>query len=163
MQWTAVCSEMGTVYLLAEKTGLVRCTLPAAGPPEDIEPQLRRAECGEDLTSVYANWLRRYFARAFSVPIPPLSPEGSRFARDVYKATAEIAPGSTASYGEIAERAGYPGASRAVGGAMSRTPVPLFVPCHRVIRSDGRLGGFGGGIELKRRLLRHEGLDPPIS
>jgi methylated-DNA-[protein]-cysteine S-methyltransferase len=67
--------------------------------------------------------------------------------------------GETVSYGELAEMAGRPGAARAVGGAMARNPVPLFVPCHRVLAAGGRLGGFGGArnaLDIKRWLLAHE-------
>ena len=67
-----------------------------------------------------------------------------------------IPPGEVASYGEVARRVGVPKGARAVGQVLACNPVPLFVPCHRVIAADGSLGGFGGGLALKRRLLNHE-------
>jgi O-6-methylguanine DNA methyltransferase len=83
---------------------------------------------------------------------------GTKFQRAVWEAMREIPLGGTVSYGELARKAGYPGASRAVGQAVGRNPIPLLIPCHRVIASDGTLGGFGGGPALKRALLRAEGI-----
>ncbi len=68
-----------------------------------------------------------------------------------------VGPGKTISYGELAEVVGHPGAARAVGTAMARNPVPIVVPCHRVLASGGGLGGYGGGLEMKKTLLRLEG------
>jgi methylated-DNA-[protein]-cysteine S-methyltransferase len=65
--------------------------------------------------------------------------------------------GHTISYKQLAERAGSPKASRAIGGAMATNPIPIVVPCHRVLRTGGDLGGYGGGLDAKRWLLRHEG------
>ncbi|MDP8207035.1 MAG: MGMT family protein [Candidatus Electryonea clarkiae] len=83
------------------------------------------------------------------------------FLKSVYDALIEIKPGYTITYGELAEKSGHPGAARAVGTAMARNPVPIVVPCHRVITSNGCLGGFTGGPDLKRTLLRLEGVEPP--
>lgn len=68
-----------------------------------------------------------------------------------------VGPGKTISYGELAELVGHPGAARAVGTAMARNPVPIVVPCHRVLASNGKLGGYGGGLDMKQTLLRLEG------
>jgi methylated-DNA-[protein]-cysteine S-methyltransferase len=68
-----------------------------------------------------------------------------------------VGPGKTISYGELAEVVGHPGAARAVGTAMARNPVPIVVPCHRVLASGGGLGGYGGGLDMKKALLRLEG------
>ncbi|MBN1846440.1 MAG: methylated-DNA--[protein]-cysteine S-methyltransferase [Sedimentisphaerales bacterium] len=80
------------------------------------------------------------------------------FARRVYQACCRIPPGATITYGRLARRAGCPGAARAVGAALAANRVPLLIGCHRVVRSDGALGGFSaeGGPSLKRRLLEHE-------
>jgi methylated-DNA-[protein]-cysteine S-methyltransferase len=84
------------------------------------------------------------------------------FARRVYEAARSIPPGRTLSYGELAKRIGAPGEARAVGEALARNPVPLLVPCHRVLAAGGRLGGFSapGGAATKRRLLALEGAAP---
>lgn len=82
------------------------------------------------------------------------------FERAVLEKTREIPPGEVRSYAWIAREIGRPGAVRAVGQALHRNPVPLLIPCHRVVRSDGTLGGYALGLEVKRRLLRLEGLEP---
>ncbi len=79
------------------------------------------------------------------------------FQRQVLEATAQVPAGRVVSYGEIARRLGRPRASRAVGAALAQNPVPIVVPCHRVIGSDGGLHGYGGGLDIKEKLLRLEG------
>lgn len=81
----------------------------------------------------------------------------TRFQARVLRAALAVPYGRVASYGEIARRVGSPGASRAVGGALSRNPIPIVVPCHRVVGSDGSLGGYSSGTHIKERLLRLEG------
>lgn len=85
--------------------------------------------------------------------------EGSVFRRHVWEALRGIPAGTTCSYGELAARVGSPGAVRAVGSANGANPVWIVVPCHRVIRSDGSLGGYGGGLDRKAWLLAHEGVN----
>ena len=82
------------------------------------------------------------------------------FRRDTLKALRRVRFGKLVSYGELARRLGKPGAARAVGGAMATNPLPIVVPCHRVIAQDGSLGGFSGGLPLKRKLHRLEGIEP---
>jgi methylated-DNA-[protein]-cysteine S-methyltransferase len=85
-----------------------------------------------------------------------LSPKGTAFQQSIWQELRKIPFGRTASYGEIARRVGNPKASRAVGMANSKNPIPIIVPCHRVIGKDGSLTGFGGGLEVKKQLLRLE-------
>lgn len=102
--------------------------------------------------------LDAYFAgslRKFSVPVDLR--RVTEFTERVLQVTRRIPFGQLLSYGEIAERIGAPTASRAVGGALGRNPVPIIIPCHRVIAHGGGLGGFTGGLETKRTLLRIEG------
>ena len=75
----------------------------------------------------------------------------------MWAALAQVAAGTTISYGEMARRAGEPGAAQAAGVALNRNPIPLVLPCHRVVGADGAMVGFGGGLERKTWLLRHEG------
>ena len=98
-----------------------------------------------------------YFAgrlRAFEIP---LAPNGTEFQRRVWSALTKIPYGTTISYGDLARRLRNSAAVRAVGAANGRNPIPIIVPCHRVIGSDGSLTGFGGGLDRKRWLLEHEG------
>jgi methylated-DNA-[protein]-cysteine S-methyltransferase len=82
--------------------------------------------------------------------------DGTPFQLKVWEALRTIPAGETATYGEIAAQVGEPGAARAVGMANAANPIPLIVPCHRVVRAGGKLGGYGGGLPLKRALLDHE-------
>lgn len=86
-----------------------------------------------------------------------LEPNGTPFQKDVWKALMKIPYGKTISYSDVAEASGHPEAVRAVGNAIGKNPIPLIIPCHRVIRSDGSIGGYALGTELKEKLLRLEG------
>ncbi len=102
-------------------------------------------------------WLDDYFAGVFGRrPLPPLDMRGADFERQVWKALLDIPIGTTCSYGDIAKRIGNPGAARAVGLANGANPVPILVPCHRVIGASGALTGYGGGLPRKTWLLDHE-------
>lgn len=101
--------------------------------------------------------LEEYFdgrRREFDVAI---APRGTPFQQEVWAALADIPYGATASYGEVAESIGRPTAMRAVGGANGANPIPILIPCHRVIAADGTLGGYGGGLDRKVLLLELEG------
>ena len=107
-----------------------------------------------------ARQLREYFAgerRDFDLP---LKLQGTEFQVSVLEALQDIPYGETTSYGEIAKRIGRPKAVRAVGAANGRNPIPIVVPCHRVIGSTGDLTGFGGGLDTKEALLRLEAEHP---
>lgn len=86
----------------------------------------------------------------------PLAPEGTEFMQKVWSCLCEIPVGTTASYGEIAERMGHEKAYRAVGLANNRNPIPIFIPCHRVIGANGKLTGYRGGLPMKEQLLQLE-------
>jgi methylated-DNA-[protein]-cysteine S-methyltransferase len=102
--------------------------------------------------------LREYFAGKRCEFDLPLRLVGTEFQQRVWRALREIRYGETWSYGQLAKRIGNPNASRAVGLANGRNPISILVPCHRVIGADGSLTGYGGGLERKRWLLAHEGL-----
>ncbi len=93
--------------------------------------------------------------RSFGIPLNPVS--GTAFQRRVWQEMRRIPWGTTISYAELARRIGRPAAARAVGAASGRNPLPIVIPCHRVIGSDGSLTGYGGGLALKRLLLEQEG------
>jgi len=90
--------------------------------------------------------------------LPPLDLAGTEFQKSVWGALRKISSGKTKSYGEIARAIGKPKAVRAVGGACGANPVPVLVPCHRVLAANKKLGGFSGGLDWKRSLLKHEGI-----
>ncbi|MGE5580191.1 MAG: methylated-DNA--[protein]-cysteine S-methyltransferase [Bacillota bacterium] len=100
--------------------------------------------------------LREYFEGKRTEFDLPLSLAGTDFQRSVWKALQEIPWGETRSYKDIAVRIGKPRATRAVGMANNRNPIPIIVPCHRVVGSDGSLTGYGGGLPVKQRLLELE-------
>lgn len=110
----------------------------------------------DELFSDAFSQLRAYFAGDLKRFNLPLRIAGTPFQNAVWSALRDIPYGETLSYGELARRIGRPAASRAVGAANGANPLPIVVPCHRVIGADGSLTGFGGGIETKRYLLRHE-------
>lgn len=89
----------------------------------------------------------------------PLNPKGTKFMQEVWTALQEIPYGETRTYGQIAQRIGKPKAARAVGMANHRNPIPIIIPCHRVIGSNGKLVGYALGMKMKKFLLTLEGID----
>jgi len=103
--------------------------------------------------------LREYFSGKRQVFDLPLDPEGTVFRRKVWRTLKERIPfGQCVSYGELARMAGVPKAARAVGSAMHNNPIPVIIPCHRVLAAGEKIGGFGGGLPLKRKMLELEGV-----
>ncbi|HOI89860.1 MAG TPA: methylated-DNA--[protein]-cysteine S-methyltransferase [Candidatus Rifleibacterium sp.] len=115
----------------------------------------RQKNCVDQIQKYFAG--EEYDLRRIKLDLEDIA----EFARRVYEELIKVGPGATVSYGQLAEMCQKPGAARAVGTAVGRNPLPLLIPCHRVINSDGRLGGFsaGGGTELKAWMLRREGLN----
>jgi methylated-DNA-[protein]-cysteine S-methyltransferase len=105
--------------------------------------------------------LADYFAGR-APQLPALDLRGSPFQLTVWRALTGIPFGEQVTYGELAGTIGSPGAARAVGAANGRNPVAILVPCHRVVAAGGRLGGYGGGLEVKRWLLEHEAAHGPV-
>ena len=105
------------------------------------------------------SWTNISPARASDFDLP-LAPQGTAFQKDVWQALASIPYGETISYAQLAQRVGKPTAMRAVGAANGRNPLPIVLPCHRVIGADGSLTGFGGGLPTKQFLLELEGALP---
>ncbi|HEY7927545.1 MAG: methylated-DNA--[protein]-cysteine S-methyltransferase [Candidatus Dormibacteria bacterium] len=121
-----------------------------------LQPSLRREPVRHGDTSAAAA-LRDYFAgEVGALDTVTVSQPGSPFHTRVWAAMREVAAGTTVSYAELAARAGAPRAVRAAGSACARNAICLFVPCHRIVRSDGSLGGYYYGLDTKRRLLEHE-------
>lgn len=103
--------------------------------------------------------LKNILAGRMAKRLPPLDLSGgTEFQQAVWRELRKISPGKTKSYGEVAQAIGKPRAVRAVGGACGANPIPVLVPCHRVLAAHGKIGGFGGGLDWKRRLLAREGV-----
>ena len=107
--------------------------------------------------------LDEYFAGSRKDFDLPLAPQGTAFQKEVWHTLASIPFGHTISYAQLAQRIGKPTAMRAVGAANGRNPLPIVLPCHRVIGADGSLTGFGGGLPTKQFLLELEGALPPAA
>jgi len=160
-----VGSPIGELLIAVTPRGLVRVGF-ASEDREEILAQLAARVSPRILTSAGAtDQVRReldeYFDRRrdrFDLPLDRRLIHG--IARDVLAATARIPFGRTSTYGEIARRIGHPRAARAVGNALGSNPIPIVIPCHRVLRAGGQLGGYGGGIDRKELLLELEGAGP---
>lgn len=151
MIFTRFDSPLGEMLLCANDRGLTRLVLDAGAQPEPEEG--RRDDeallAARDQLLAYLEGRRRRFSLT-------LSPGGSDFQREVWSALLRIPWGETRTYGELARRLGREGAARAIGTANGANPLPLLIPCHRVVAASG-LGGYSGGLALKRRLLELEG------
>ena len=112
-----------------------------------------RAASADPVLLDAADQLRAYFAGELREFELPLAPRGTAFQRQVWAAVSAVPYGSTATYSEIAAAVGRPDACRAVGAANGRNPLPVIVPCHRIIGAAGALTGYGGGLDRKRSLL----------
>ena len=122
-----------------------------------MEPEAGWVESNEGALGEAARQLMEYFEGRRTEFDLRLDPSGTAFQHGVWARLREIPYGQTISYGELARRIGNPNASRAVGAANGANPIPIVVPCHRVIGSNGKLTGFGGGLPVKAFLLRLEG------
>jgi methylated-DNA-[protein]-cysteine S-methyltransferase len=158
---TSMDTPVGTLLLMATPKGLVRIAFEDENRDEvlgevSVHLSPRILEAPRRLDPVRRE-LEKYFAgrlRDFEVPIDwSLAGE---FARKVLRRTARIPYGSVASYGEVAVGVGTPRGYRAVGNALGSNPIPIVVPCHRVVRTGGAIGGYGGGLPRKRWLLALE-------
>lgn len=147
-------SPIGPLWLAASDAGLQAIEFEHQRHP--VKRGAEWIQAPHPLLTEAARQLDEYFAgarREFSLP---LAAEGTEFQRAVWRALAEIPFGATCSYAQIATRLGRPTATRAVGAANGRNPLPIVVPCHRVIGANGALTGFGGGLPVKVWLLDHE-------
>ena len=139
-------SPIGDLLLVANEEGLLEVHFPPALPPRHSERSFGK------LAPVIRE-LAEYFAGARKQFEVPLAMRGTPFQLDVWRALQRIPYGETRSYEQIAHSIGRPTATRAVGAANGANPIPIIVPCHRVIGKNGALTGFGGGIPVKRTLL----------
>lgn len=123
-----------------------------------------RAGGGSEILAQIRAWhritesaLKNILAGTEPEKFPPFDAAGTEFQKSVWRQIRKIPLGKTKSYGEVAKAIGKPKAVRAVGGACGANPIPVLVPCHRVLAAHGKIGGFGGGLDWKRKLLEREG------
>jgi methylated-DNA-[protein]-cysteine S-methyltransferase len=133
--------------------------------PERQNEVLLHPDTGKKVSAKIRDWHRttlaavKKFFDGQKAKLPPLDLEGTDFQKSVWHQLLKIKPGSTKSYGEVAHAVGRPRASRAVGSACGCNPIPLFIPCHRVLAANKKIGGFGSGLDWKKRLLAVEGIN----
>jgi methylated-DNA-[protein]-cysteine S-methyltransferase len=153
---------MSSVGTIDTPVGRVRITMTSCGLAELHFLGLGKSTPSAPVTGEVAEQIASYFAgvrREFTLPVDLAA--ASDFTRRVLEATARIPYGETRTYGQIAAAIGMPGATQAVGNALGVNPVPIVVPCHRVVRTDGSMGWFTGGAHIKRALLGLEGVHFP--
>jgi methylated-DNA-[protein]-cysteine S-methyltransferase len=158
-------TPVGSVLIGATRTGLCALTfgrISKSSTHRILERMFPSAAIEYNPTKLrrYRREIEGYFhgtVKRFTVPVD-LREIRSPFRRSVLIACMKIPFGRTATYGALAARAGSPRAARAVGGAMAANPIPIVVPCHRVVASQGKIGGYTGGIGYKKLLLSHEGI-----
>lgn len=168
--WTVVATDIGPLLLAATGEGLVNVVFHATDEVRDkalgrLADRLGTEPVEAPDSPLLAEAIRQveaYFAgarRDFDLPLDWSLISG--FNRQVLRELASGVPfGAVVGYGDLAGRVGQPGAAQAVGVAMGSNPLPVVVPCHRVVERDGGIGGFGGGLETKRKLLALEGVLP---
>ena len=145
MAFIVIDSPIGPVGLRADADGLTEITFHARGTAGARPRAGVLGEATRQLDAYFSKRLRRFDL--------PLAPHGTPFQLEVWQALQRIPYGDTWSYADLARRIGRPDAVRAVGAANGRNPIPIVIPCHRVIGSNGQLIGFGGGLPIKRWLL----------
>lgn len=151
--YTQIDSPVGRLLLVADDAGLRQIQFVNGRHRAQPEPAWRedRGPFQETIRQ-----LREYFAGDLEEFNLPLAPEGTPFQLKVWRQLCDIKYGQTISYGELARRIGNPKASRAVGLANGSNPISIVIPCHRVIGSNGKLTGYGGGLPIKEKLLALE-------
>ena len=154
MNYAYLDTPIGILLVAGDTDSVQRIAFPRRG--RAIKPEAGWQESQRGPVSEAARQLREYFTGKRTGFELPLAPEGTAFQRSVWRQLQEIPYGETISYGELARRVGNPKASRAVGSANGANPLPIVIPCHRVIAGDGTLGGFGGGLTTKQTLLNLE-------
>jgi methylated-DNA-[protein]-cysteine S-methyltransferase len=158
MNYCYLDSPIGALLIAGDERAVHSISFPRNGKPKRPEAGWveSTAVSGRGAMGVAARQLREYFAGRRTDFDFPMEPKGTAFQLAVWKCLTEIPYGETISYGELARRVGNPKAARAVGAANRANPLPIVIPCHRVIGADGTLTGFGGGLPVKEKLLALE-------
>ena len=151
MNYWYLDTMIGPLLIAGDQEALRSIYFAVKGRPQKPEPGW--IESRQGVVAETAAQLREYFAGRRTEFDLPIETEGTAFQKRVWKGLQAIPYGETISYVELARRIGNPKAMRAVGSANGRNQIPIVIPCHRVIAADGTLGGFGGGLDVKQRLL----------
>ncbi|UWQ18810.1 methylated-DNA--[protein]-cysteine S-methyltransferase [Jannaschia sp. M317] len=146
---TTLDTPLGPLGLAGLDGELTHLCWPGADLPDGRDDPTTLPEARAQLTAYFDGRLTRFTL--------PLAPEGTPFQRTVWQALTDIPLGQTCTYADIARAIGKPGGTQAVGQANGRNPIPIIIPCHRVVAADGGIGGFSGGLNVKRALLQLEG------
>ncbi|MBL4781117.1 MAG: methylated-DNA--[protein]-cysteine S-methyltransferase [Porticoccaceae bacterium] len=155
--WRYLHSPIGRLTILADSAGITEIRFPNNCAPLPSTGESAN-DAGKACLTLASEQLSAYFEGRLQVFDLPLSLQGTDFQRAVWGQLQALVYGTTASYGQIAAAIGKPAAARAVGMANNKNPIPIVIPCHRVVGSKGSLTGFAGGLDSKRWLLAHEGL-----
>ena len=165
--YTRLESQIGTVWVASTEWGLCKVSLGSGRSgaffgwlSEHIGPREPREE--PDAMAFAVSQLDEYFSGSRQTFDLPLDVRGTAFQKAVWSQVVRIPYGATATYGDIAQLVGKPKASRAVGGAVGANPLPIVIPCHRVVGARGALTGFGAGLDIKEALLQLEGAHPSL-
>ena len=153
-----IVTSAGEFLARYSEKGLAELDFPKVDPSVSPPTRQRRPTKMTGWHKLTAAALKSILAGRAPKQLPPLDLVGTVFQKSVWRALQKISPGQTQSYGEIARAIGRPKAVRAVGGACGANPVPVLIPCHRVLAANGNLGGFSGGLNWKRALLAREGV-----
>lgn len=165
MDYTVTRTDIGWIAIVGSERGLVSISLPCGSAREALGSLDKTVEYDTSSPGRFTDLTRRlkaYFnGHKVSFTDELDLSETTQFQKKVWRAAKLIPYGETRSYGWLADKVGKPGAARAIGQALGKNRLPIIVPCHRVISSDGSLGGFSGGLDMKRRLLRLEAIAVP--
>lgn len=158
LKWIGVDTAIGRVVLVVSGRGVRNVFLNATKPPAAVDG----VAAGDELREPAGALCELIKGTRRDFPFPLDLTQGTDFQHRVWRALLAIPWGHVVTYGELAQKMGLPvGASRAIGQANAANPLPVIIPCHRVVAAGGRLGGYSGGLETKRFLLQREGIVPP--
>ena len=152
MYYKIIDTPLGKLTIACNKQALISIDFGEVKSEYSLEPQ-------HPILLITQEQLNRYFAGKLKKFDIPLDPQGTLFQKAVWNALLEIPYGETISYGDVAKKIGNPKSVRAVGQANNKNPIPIIIPCHRVVGKDGSLVGYGGGLDIKKFLLALENVE----
>lgn len=158
LRWTITDTEIGPCMAITGPAGVREIRI-REHDPEAVASQMSAVRDDDGLRAIAETLAGLVDGSRTEFPFPVDLDRGTAFQRAVWTELRRIERGETVTYGELAARIDKPGAARAVGGAVGANPVPIVVPCHRVLAAGEKLGGYSGGLDVKRHLLRVEGVE----